>query len=148
MLFGSSVALQEIGLLAHVFLGGFSFSLSSPVLLSGQAKSGSGFHTGHGWFFFFALSEGRSSSFYVWVPFFLSNLAAFCLGRLKSALRFCGRRVAPWLFLRSRSAAVRSFLGFGVRRLAVFLSLSLSLYLSLVSCCSFFFCGLVRPHFF
>ena len=36
-----------------------------------------------------------SSQDKVWVPLFLSNLAAFCLGRLKSALHFCGRRVAP-----------------------------------------------------
>ena len=93
MLFGSSVALQEIGLLANIFLGGFSFSLSSPVLLFGQAKSGSGFPHRTRLVFFFL-----SFSFCVWVPLFLSNLAALCLGRLKSALRFCGRRVAPGFF--------------------------------------------------
>ena len=141
MLFGSSAALQEIGLLANMFLGGVLFFSLFPVLLSGQAKSGSGFHTGHGRFF--ALSEGMSSSFYVWVPLFLSNLAAFCLGRLKSALRFCGRRVAPGFFrgLAPPLCGLSWVSGLGWPEARCF---PLSLVLLLLS----FFLSLVRPHFF
>ena len=142
MLFGSSVALQESALLANMFLGlgGSLFFSPSPL---GQAKSGSGFHTGHGWCF--SLSEGMSSSFCVWVPFFLSNLAVFCLGWLKSVLRFCGWRVAPVFSAVSLRTVVRFFFGFGFRlaRGSLFSSLSLS---SLVV--PFFFCSLARPRFF
>ena len=140
MLFGSCVALQEIGLLANMFLGGFSFSLSSPVLLSGQAKSGSGFHTGHGWFFFFPLGG---------LVFFLLCLgAAFSLksgGVLprpaKIRLAFLRPARCARLFLRSRSAVVRSFSGFGVRLAGGSLFSSLSLSLSLVVLLFFFVFG-------
>ena len=134
--FKKSVACQ------YVPWGGFLFS-PFPVLLSGQAKSGSGFHTGHGRFF--ALSEGMSSSFYVWVPLFLSNLAAFCLGRLKSALRFCGRRVAPGFFrgLAPPLCGLSWVSGLGWPEARCFP-------LSLFSCCCFLFFvfGAARPHFF
>ena len=63
----------------------------------------------------------------------------------KIHLAFLRPARCAWLFLRSRSATVRSFLGFGVRLAGG----SLFSPLSLVSCCSFcFFCCLVRPHFF
>ena len=140
VLFGSSVALQEIGLLANMFLGGGSLFLSLPLsscpVRLNQAQVSTQDTVG-----FFSLSECLSSSFCVWVPLFLSNLAALCLGRLKSALRFCSRRVAPGFFCSRAPPLCGPFLGFGIRLaggLAVFLSLSLSLFLS-VSCCSFCF---------
>ena len=47
--------------------------------------------------------------------FFSQIFAAFCTGRLNSALRCLRPARCEWLFLRPRSAVVRSFLGFGAR---------------------------------
>ena len=130
---------KKSALYTFVLFWGQGFSL-------GQDKIRSGFHTGHGWFFF-AFSEGTSSSVCFWVPLVSQISAVVCLGWLKSALRFCGRRFAPGFFCVSlRHCAVVSW-GFGVRSAGG--SLFFFLFLFLVSCCSFrFFWSLVRPHFF
>ena len=74
-----------------------------------RLKSGSGFHAGHGWFF--ALSEGTSSSVCFWVPLFSQIFAAVCLDRLKSTnCVFAVGALRP-AFLQSRSAIVRLILG-------------------------------------
>ena len=62
-----------------------SSSLFSSVLFSGQAKLGSGFHTGHSWFL---PSEGKSSCVCFWVPFFLSNLCRALLRPTKICFAF------------------------------------------------------------
>ena len=144
MLFGSSVALQEIGLLANMFLGGFSFSLSSSVLLSGQAKSGSGFHTGHGWFF----CPSRRACLLPFVfgcRFFSQVWRRFASAGQNPPCVFCGRRVAPGFFCgRAPPLCGPSWVsGFGWPEARCFpLSLS-SLVVPFV-----FLCCLVRPHFF
>ena len=113
----------------------FCFSLLSPVLfLSGQAKLGSGFqHRTR--FIFFGPLGGHVSFFLCLGAFFslksggiLPQPAKICLAFLRPAR--CAR-----ILQRSRSAIVRSFLGFGVRLAGGSLFSSLSL--SLVPCCSF-----------
>ena len=122
---------KKSALYTFVLFWGQGFSL-------GQDKIRSGFHTGHGWFFL-----PSSSSVCFWVPLVSQISAVVCLGWLKSALRFCGRRFAPGFFCGLAPPLCGCFLGFRGsvgRRLAVFFFvLSLSLSLSLVSCCSFRF---------
>ena len=65
----------------------------------------------------------------------LFSQISFYLGRLKSALRFCGQRVPGGFFAavsRRHCAVFLDFRGSVGRRLAVFISLSLSLSLSFV----------------
>ena len=108
-----------------------SWSLKVGVLSSSlfsllvRLKLGSGFHTGHGWFF--ALSEGMSSCVCFWVPLFLSN---HC-GVLPRPAKFCfalfaasALRLAFSAASLRRCAVFLGFRGWVGRRLAVFLSLS------------------------
>ena len=79
----------------------------------GQDQLRSSFHTGHGWFF--AHSEGASFCFCESVPLSLFT-CAFCLGRLKFSMRFCGWRFAPGFFCVLAPPLRGCFLGFRARR--------------------------------
>ena len=134
MLFGSILSpfkksvCSPMCILSWLSLGSGVPQSSCPV----RIKSGSGFHTGHGWFFF-ALSEGMSSSFCVWVPLVLSNLCGVLPRPAKICLAFFAAgalRLAFSAVALRRCAVLLGFRGSVGRRLAVFLSLSLSLSLS------------------
>ena len=108
---------KKSALYTFVLFWGQGFSL-------GQDKIWSGFHTGHGWFFLLP----SSSSVCFWVPLVSQIFAVVCLGWLKSALRFCGRRFAPSFFCGLAPPLCGCFLGLRGsvgRRLAFFCFLSL-----------------------
>ena len=113
-------------------MGGSLFFSPFPSLVSGQAKIRLRFT--HRTRLVFALSEGVSSFFFAFRCRFLSQIA-FCLGRLKSACVFCGRRGAPGFFCGLAPRLRGRFWGFGARSAGGSLFSSLSL----VSCCCFFF---------
>ena len=115
----------------------------------GQDKIRSGFHTGHGWFFL-AFSEGMSSSVCFWGAACLSYLCGGLPRLAKIRFAFLRSALRARLFLRLAPPLCGCFLGFRgsvSRRLAVFLSLSLSLS-RLLFVPFVFFWSLVRPHFF
>ena len=102
---------KKSALYTFVLFWGQGFSL-------GQAKIRSGFHTGHGWNFCIRLLR-----FVFWVPLVSQISVVVCLGWLKSALCFCGRRFAPGFFSALAPPLCGCFLGFRGsvgRRLAVF----------------------------
>ena len=78
--------------------------------------------------FFFPLGVSMSSSFCVWGAAFSLKSGGALPRPAKIRLAFLRPARCAWLFLRSRSATVRSFLGFGVRLAggSLFSSLSLS----------------------
>ena len=109
-----------------------SSSLFSSFFLV-RLKLGSGFPTGHGWFF--ALSEGTSCCVCFWVPLVLSN---HC-GALPRPTKICLALFAASALRLAFSAASlrRSWVsGFGWPEARCF---ALSLSLSLVSGCLFLF---------
>ena len=129
MLFGSSAALQKIGLLANMFFR-FFFAQSSCLVRLNQAQVSTQDTVG--------FSPSRRTC--LGAVFSLKSCsisprpAKICLAFLRPAR-------CAWFFPRARSAVVRFFLGFGARLAggSLLSSLSLSLSLSLVSCCSFRF---------
>ena len=125
-----------------VSLRGISLLLSSPLsphLV--RLKLGSGFHTGHGWFF--ALLEGTSSFVCFSVPLLSLKL------RLPRPVKICLRFAAGALRLVFSAVSLRRcaavFWGFGFRSAGGLLVSPLSLSLLVFF---FVFLSLVRPHFF